>query len=166
MELNIVLCEPEIPPNTGNVSRTCAAIGARLHLIHPLGFALNEATVRRAGLDYWQHLDLSEYSSIGEFFEQAAPPETVWYLSTKAERSYTSVAFESPCWLMFGKETKGLPESLIGAHPERCLRIPMLPQIRSLNLSNTAAVLAYEVMRQWGFPGLESQGNFPHNHTI
>ena len=166
MQLNIVLCEPEIPPNTGNISRTCAALGARLHLIHPLGFVLNEATVRRAGLDYWQHLDLTEYASLDEFFTQAVPPEQVWFLSTKAEQSYDEVSFESPCWLMFGKETKGLPEALLCRYPDRCIRIPMLPQIRSLNLSNAAAILAYEVMRQNHFDGLEKHGQFPENHHL
>ncbi len=165
MDLNIILCEPEIPPNTGNIARTCAALGAHLHLIHPLGFILNESTVRRAGLDYWQHLHLSEHPSLPDFFRAVTAPDQVWYLSTKAGYSYDEVDFKSPCFLMFGKETQGLPEDLLQQYPERCIRIPVLPHIRSLNLSNAVAIMAYEVMRQKGFPGLARQGRFGENQN-
>ena len=159
MRLHIVLCEPEIPPNTGNISRTCAALGASLHLIHPLGFSADDATAKRAGLDYWQYLDLHHHQSLEAFFAAGFDPKKIWYLSTKSTQNYCDVQYEDPCVLMFGKETAGLPEWLLADNPERCLRIPMLTGIRSLNLSNAAAILAYEVMRQSGFSGLEQRGS-------
>ena len=156
--LNIVLCEPEIPQNTGNISRTCAALGASLHLIHPLGFSVDDAATRRAGLDYWQHLDLHHHASLQGFFDSGIDPAQMWYLSTKAGINYVDATFTDPCYLMFGKETAGLPDSLLEQNPERCLRIPMREGIRSLNLSNAVAILAYEVMRQKNFPGLSAVG--------
>lgn len=164
MQLDVILCQPEIPPNTGNISRTCAALGASLHLIHPLGFKADDASARRAGLDYWQHLDLHHHQSLEAFFAAGFDPRSIWYLSTKAGRSYAEVEFGSPCRLMFGRETAGLPDWLLQAHPERCLRIPMRPGIRSLNLSNAAAILAYEAMRQHGFPGLSADGSAYFKH--
>lgn len=159
MKLNIILCEPEIPQNTGNISRTCAALGASLHLIHPLGFSVDDASARRAGLDYWQYLDLHQYDSLPVFFESGYDPACMWYLSTKAGINYAEARFNDPCYVMFGKETAGLPNSLLEQHPKRCLRIPMLEGIRSLNLSNAVAIIAYEVMRQNNFTGLSSAGN-------
>ena len=170
MALEIVLVEPEIPQNTGNIARTCAAVGARLHLVEPLGFSIDERSVRRAGLDYWADLDLvvwpglepllaalygpAEPGGVGQ--EQAAG---LYYATTKAGRIYSDVPYAARTILFFGKETRGLPESLLRAHPERCLRIPMRPGCRSLNLSNAVAIMAYEVLRQQGFPGLQQTGS-------
>lgn len=151
--LNIVLVEPEIPMNTGNIARTCAATGSALHLIHPLGFDISEKAVRRAGLDYWPLVDVREYGGIEEFFSQKAPEE-LWLLTTKAGRSYAEAEYTDGCWLMFGKETAGLPARLRERFPERCVRIPMIEGARSLNLANSVAVVAYEALRQMNFPGL------------
>lgn len=156
--LNIVLVEPEIPQNTGNISRTCAATGTRLHIVKPMGFTIDDKKLKRAGLDYWHLLDITYYENLAEFFEKNAGP--FFYFTTKGKQVYADVAYPDGAYLMFGKETKGLPESLLAAHPERCVRLPMLNDdaARSLNLSNTVAVGVYEVLRQWGFPALRRMG--------
>lgn len=150
--INIVLVEPEIPANTGNISRTCAVTGARLHLVKPLGFDISEPAVKRAGLDYWDKLDLTVYENIDEFFAKN-PDGEYWLLTSKAQRSYADVTYGKDCYLLFGKETKGLSEELRTRYAERCLRIPMRPGVRCLNLSNAAAVVCYEALRQQGFEG-------------
>lgn len=155
--LNIVLVEPEIPQNTGNIARTCAATRSRLHLVKPLGFEISEKAVRRAGLDYWHMVDLHVYDDLDSFFA-ANPSPDLWLATTKAPRDYTRAAFRDGCWLMFGKETAGLPEDLRQRWYERCIRIPMRPDARSLNLANSVAVLTYEALRQLGFPGLSGTG--------
>ena len=155
--LNIVLVEPEIPQNTGNIARTCAATRSRLHLVKPLGFEISEKAVRRAGLDYWHMVDLHVYDDLDSFFA-ANPSPDLWLATTKAPRDYTRAAFRDGCWLMFGKETAGLPEDLRQRWYERCIRIPMRPDARSLNLANSVAVLAYEALRQLNFPGLSGTG--------
>lgn len=148
--LNVVLVEPEIPQNTGNISRTCACTDTRLHLIRPYGFELSDRTVKRAGLDYWDKLDLREYDSCEQFFRQNEGG-VFFYLSTKAKRSYTDVRFPDNCFLLFGKETKGLPEEMVRNHPDTALRIPMGKHLRSLNLSNSVAIVLYEALRQHNF---------------
>ena len=155
--LNIVLVEPEIPQNCGNIARTCAATGSRLHLVRPLGFDISEKAVRRAGLDYWHMVEVLEYEDLQDFFRKNEVRQ-MWCLSTKAPRSYTEAEFQDGCYLFFGKETKGLPESFLASHYEQCLRIPMRPEARSLNLSNTVAVCVYEALRQNHFPGLLGTG--------
>ncbi len=156
---HIVLVEPEIPQNTGNVARTCAATGCHLHLIEPLGFSIDDRQLKRAGLDYWHLLEVSLYPCLDAFF--ARNPGRYHYLSTKAPRAYTDASFGDGDYLLFGKETKGLPESLLAVHPERCLRIPMRDGARSLNLSNSVAVTVFEALRQTGFSGLQEAGRFP-----
>ena len=155
--LNIVLVEPEIPQNCGNIARTCAATGARLHLIHPLGFEISEKAVRRAGLDYWHLVDVREYASLEDFF-QSNQVRQMWCLSTKAPRDYTQAVFQEDCYLFFGKETKGLPEDFLAEHYDSCIRLPMRPQARSLNLSNAVAITVYEALRQLEFPNLQTYG--------
>ena len=155
--LNIVLVEPEIPQNCGNIARTCAATGARLHLIRPLGFDISEKAVRRAGLDYWHMVEVLEYEDLQDFFRKNEVRQ-MWCLSTKAPRSYTEAGFQDGCYLFFGKETKGLPESFLASHYEQCLRIPMRPEARSLNLSNAVAITVYEALRQLSFPSLQDFG--------
>ncbi len=159
MRLNIVLVEPEIPANTGNISRTCSVIGAALHLVHPLGFDISEKAVKRAGLDYWDELELYEYQSFAEVKEKY-PDGAFFYCTTKAKNTYASADFckDSDIFLVFGKETKGLPESLLRANLDRCIRIPMKANKRSLNLSNSAAIIAYEVLRQNKFENLQEEG--------
>ncbi len=153
MKLNIVLHEPEIPQNTGNIARTCAATGAALHLIRPLGFRIDDAKLKRAGLDYWHSLDIFYYDGFDEFF--AAHPDAQFYcFSTKAPRPYTAVRYPDDCYLIFGKETRGLPEDFLRENYDRCVRIPMRDGLRSLNLSNSAAIAVYEVLRQHEFDGL------------
>jgi len=152
--LNIVLLEPEIPPNTGNIARTCAATGTRLHLIEPLGFELSDRTLKRAGLDYWQQLDWTVYRDLEDFRAQN-PQARPWMLSTKGRVSHAEARFEDGDYLMFGRETKGLPAALLDTDSRRVLRIPMLPDTRSLNLSNSAAVVLFEALRQLDFPGLK-----------
>ena len=151
--LNIVLVEPEIPANTGNIARTCAATRSRLHLIKPLGFDISEKAVRRAGLDYWHMVDISVYENTQEFFEKN-PSGEYWLATTKAKKSYTDAHFSAGCYLLFGKETAGLSEELRSRFPEQCIRLPMRYDARSLNLSNSVAVICYEALRQIGFPGL------------
>ena len=155
--LNIVLVEPEIPQNCGNIARTCAATGCRLHLIRPLGFDISEKAVRRAGLDYWSAVEVIDYENLDDFFSKNQVRQ-MWCLSTKAPRCYTEAAFEEGCYLFFGKETKGLPEDFLDAHYDECIRIPMLPDTRSLNLSNAVAITVYEALRQLSFPGLQDYG--------
>ena len=157
--VNIVLVEPEIPMNTGNIARTCAATRSRLHLVEPLGFDVSDRAVKRAGLDYWPMVDLTVYPGLDALF--AAHPEAaedLWLATTKAPRDYTRAEFRDGCWLFFGKETAGLPEWFRMAHYDRCIRIPLRPDARSLNLANSAAILAYEALRQQGFPDLSGEG--------
>ena len=155
--LNIVLVEPEIPQNTGNIARTCAATRSRLHLVRPLGFDISDRAVKRAGLDYWHMVDLHVYDSLDHFFTLNPRPD-LWLATTKAPRDYTQARFRPGCWLMFGKETAGLPEDLRTSRYDRCIRIPMREDARSLNLANSVAVLTYEALRQQGFPGLSGAG--------
>lgn len=155
-ELNIVLVEPEIPQNTGNIARTCAATGARLHLVGPLGFRIDDRSLKRAGLDYWQYLDITLYAGLGDFFAKNDGP--FFYFSTKGKRVYTEIAYPGRCFLVFGRETAGLPEELLVKNPETTVRLPMIDPCRSLNLSNSVAVGVYETLRQWGFPKLRERG--------
>lgn len=155
--LHVVLVEPEIPANTGNIARTCAATGAVLHLIRPLGFDVSEKAVRRAGLDYWHLVDVRVYEDLADFFSKN-DVQQMWCLSTKAPRSYTEARFHDGCYLFFGKETRGLPEEFLNRHAESCLRIPMQPDARSLNLSNSVAIAVYEALRQLDFSGLQEFG--------
>lgn len=155
--LNIVLVEPEIPQNCGNIARTCAATGSRLHLIRPLGFDISEKAVKRAGLDYWHLVEVFDYDSLEDFFARNDVTE-MWCLSTKAPRSYVQAQFHDGCYLFFGKETRGLPEDFLEAHREHTLRIPMRQEARSLNLSNSVAITVYEALRQIEFPGLLDWG--------
>ena len=155
--LNVVLVEPEIPQNCGNIARTCAATGCRLHLIRPLGFDISEKAVRRAGLDYWKDVDVLDYENLDDFFAKNDVKQ-MWCLSTKAPRGYTDAAFADNCYLFFGKETKGLPEDFLEKHYAECIRIPMRPDTRSLNLSNAVAITVYEALRQLSFPGLQDFG--------
>ena len=155
--LNIVLVEPEIPQNCGNIARTCAAIGCRLHLIRPLGFDISEKAVKRAGLDYWNLVEVIDYENLEDFFHRNKVAE-MWCLSTKAPRAYTEARYADECYLFFGKETKGLPEDFLEAHRESCVRIPMRQEARSLNLSNAVAITVFEALRQLDFPGLQDYG--------
>lgn len=156
--LNVVLVEPEIPQNTGNVARTCALTGARLHLVEPLGFRIDDRRLKRAGLDYWHLLDITVYKSLSDFFTRNTG--NFYYFSTKARKTHSEVAYPDGCYLVFGKETAGLPESLLHDNPGTCVRIPMLdnPDARSLNLSNSVAIGVYEALRQWNYPGLLREG--------
>lgn len=155
--INLVLVEPEIPMNTGNIARTCAATGARLHLVKPLGFDISDRAVKRAGLDYWHLVDISVYEDIDEFFEKNSDAD-IWLATTKAPRAYSEAVFNDGCYILFGKETAGLPLWLREKYRDRCIRLPMREEARSLNLANTAAVLCYEALRQIGFPGLTGFG--------
>lgn len=156
-ELNIVLVEPEIPQNTGNIARTCAATGARLHIVKPMGFTPTDKHLKRAGLDYWYLLDITYYEDLNDFFEKNKGGN-FYYFSTKAPRKYTDIEYPDKCFIVFGKETKELPEKLLFDNPETTVRIPMIDEARSLNLSNSAAIAAYEVLRQWDFPELLNNG--------
>ena len=155
--LNIVLVEPEIPQNCGNIARTCAATGCNLHLIRPLGFDISEKAVKRAGLDYWNLVNVRDYENLADFFAKNDVRQ-MWCLSTKAPRCYTEATFEDGCYLFFGKETKGLPEDFLNDHFENCVRIPMRSEARSLNLSNAVAITVYEALRQLSYPGLLDHG--------
>ena len=155
--LNIVLVCPESHQNTGNIARTCAATGSRLHLVRPLGFEITDKALRRAGLDYWYLLDVKIYDSLEDFMARHGQ-DRLWMLSTKAPRSYTEAEFRDGDYLLFGPESKGLPEPFLEAHRDRCLKIPMVPDARSLNLSNAAAVTVYEALRQLDFPGMRMFG--------
>lgn len=155
--MNIVLLEPEIAGNTGNIGRTCCATGTSLHLIEPLGFRLNDKEIRRAGMDYWEKLDLHRYCDYEDFMEQKGPGR-IWYATTKAHRMYTQVEFAPEDYIMFGPESAGIPEEILAKNERSCIRIPMGYDIRSLNLSNSAAIILYEALRQQGFAGLEEKG--------
>jgi tRNA (cytidine/uridine-2'-O-)-methyltransferase len=157
LALHIALVEPEIPQNTGNIARTCAATGTGLHLIEPLGFSIEDRYLKRAGLDYWNEVLISCHKSLSDLREKYSG-YTFFYATTKAEKSYTDVIYPENCFLVFGKETAGLPESLLEANRDYCIRIPMREGIRSLNLSNSAAVILYEVLRQQGFRNLSTKG--------
>ena len=156
--LHIVLLEPQIPQNTGNIARTCAVTGASLHMIRPLGFEIDDKKMKRAGLDYWDKLDVRFYDGIEDFFEKNKAA-AVWYFTTKARNRHPDVSYSGDVYLMFGREDKGLPEELLVEHPDTSVRIPMLPTLRSLNLSNSVAIAAYEVLRQWDFDGLLDEGS-------
>ncbi|MDE6984562.1 MAG: tRNA (cytidine(34)-2'-O)-methyltransferase, partial [Lachnospiraceae bacterium] len=163
--MNIVLHQPEIPANTGNIGRTCAATGTVLHLIEPLGFRLTGKELRRAGMDYWEHLDVRRYMNFEEFVERSLaqnPGAKLWMATTKAKKVYTQAAFGKDDFIMFGKESAGIPEELLAGSEETCIRIPMLDQIRSLNLSNSVSIVLYEALRQQGFSGLQTQGALHH----
>ena len=155
-QLNLVLVEPEIPQNTGNVARTCSATGARLHLVEPMGFRVDDAKLKRAGLDYWHMLDITYYPNLSAFFQQNVGP--FFYFTTKAPCVYTEIAYPTQVYLVFGKETAGLPEDLLRENLDHTVRLPMLENARSLNLSNSVAVGAFEVLRQWGWPGMMREG--------
>ena len=162
-ELNIVLVEPEIPQNTGNIARTCAATGARLHLVRPMGFEVDDKKLKRAGLDYWYLLDITYYENLQDFFEKNKDGE-FFFFSTKARKRHTDVSYPDKAYLVFGKETRGLPEWLLLENKESCVRIPMLFEARSLNLSNSVAIAVYETLRQWDYPELLTKGEL-HRHS-
>ena len=164
MQINVVMVEPEIPQNTGNVARTCAATGARLHLVGPMGFRVDDKNLKRAGLDYWQYLDITYYESLEEFIEKNKEKGQFFYYTTKALHTHSDATYPDNCFLLFGKETKGLPEELLLRHPDDCVRIPMQGEIRSLNLSNSVAIAVYEVLRQWNYPELQNFGQL-HNYV-
>ena len=155
--LNIVLVEPQIPQNTGNISRTCAVTGAHLHLVRPLGFEVSDKHLKRAGLDYWDKLDITYYDGLDDFFEKN-PEGNFYYFTTKGRKVHSDVEYPDNAYLVFGREDKGLPEELLYNNPERCVRIPMRNELRSLNLSNSAAIAVYEVLRQWDYPDLSREG--------
>ena len=156
-EINIVLVEPEIPQNTGNIARTCAATGARLHIVKPMGFTIDDKKLKRAGLDYWYLLDLTYYENLDDFFEKNKDG-SFFFFTTKARQTHSDVKYPDKSYLIFGKETKGLPEELLLKHPDECVRIPMIDDARSLNLSNSVAIIAYEAMRQNEFSHLKNTG--------
>ena len=156
--LNIVLLEPEIPANTGNIGRTCVAAGARLHLIEPLGFSLSEKALKRAGMDYWKSLDVTTYIDYQDFLDRN-PGAKIYMATTKARKVYTEAAYEPDCYVMFGKESAGIPEEILVENKENCVRIPMTGGIRSLNLGNSAAIILYEALRQNGFKGMKMEGD-------
>lgn len=155
--LNIVLVEPQIPQNTGNISRTCAVTGARLHLVRPFGFEITDKHLKRAGLDYWNELDITYYDSIADFFAKN-PDGKFFYFTTKGRHIHSDMTYPDNCYLVFGREDAGLPEELLHDNPDSCLRIPMRPKLRSLNLSNSVAIAAYEVLRKWDYPELATEG--------
>ena len=160
--MNIILLEPEIPANTGNIGRTCVATGTRLHLIEPMGFRLNEKQIKRAGLDYWKDLDLIVYDNLEDFLVRNNYPK-IYMATTKAVKAYTDVSYEPDCYIMLGKESAGIPEELLLSNKENCIRIPMIGDIRSLNLGNSAAIILYEALRQNSFAGMNTIGSL-HNH--
>lgn len=159
MSLNIVLVEPEIPQNTGNIARTCAALGATLHLVHPLGFDISEKAVKRAGLDYWDKLNIIEYENLSEF-KKKTEGKNIYLLSTKSQKSYTDIEYAEDAYIVFGPETRGLPEDYILENFDMAVRIPMREGIRSLNLSNSVAIVAYEIERQWNFNNLQEYSTY------
>ena len=163
MAYHIILYEPEIPANTGNIGRTCAATNTKLHLIEPLGFRLNEKEIRRAGMDYWKDVDVTRYLNWKDFLEKN-PNAKIYMATTKARQIYTEVSYEPDCYFMFGKESGGIPEEILVQYPDNCVRIPMVGETRSLNLSNSAAILLYEALRQEGFLGMKKTGNLHHLH--
>ena len=160
--MNIVLFEPEIPANTGNIGRTCVATGTRLHLIRPLGFRLDEKSLKRAGMDYWKDLDVTTYVNFDEFLEKN-PGAKLYMATTKAKHVYTEVAYEPDCYIMFGKESAGIPEEILVDNEDTCIRIPMIGDIRSLNLSNSVAIVLYEALRQHNFSHMNCEG---HLHRL
>lgn len=157
MKLNIVLVEPQIPQNTGNIARTCAVTGARLHIVKPMGFQIDNKRLKRAGLDYWHFLDISYYDDIEDFLSKTNGK--CFFFTTKALNRYTDVKYPDECYIIFGREDAGLPEELLFRNKENCVRIPMMPTLRSLNLSNSVAIAAYEILRQWDFPELQNSGS-------
>ncbi len=165
IELNVVLTEPRIPQNTGNIARTCALTGARLHIVKPMGFEVTDRQLKRAGLDYWHLLDLTYYDGLDDFFSRSSDGE-FYYFTTKALNSYCDVSYPDKAYLIFGREDQGLPEPLLYRNKERCVRIPMLNNqaARSLNLSNSVAIGVYEALRQWGFPELKNKGSLTSFH--
>lgn len=166
MKLNIVMCEPEIPQNTGNIARTCAATGAKLHLVEPLGFEITDKTLKRAGLDYWDKLEIENHKSFGEFLEKYKPEENnMFFVTTKGQACYSDVNYSNldEVFLLFGKETKGLPEDILQKYLDKTIRIPMRENLRSLNLSNSVAIVAYDVERQCNFSNLQEISNYFDN---
>ena len=163
--MNIVLLEPEIPSNTGNIARTCVCTNSKLHLIRPLGFSLSEKQLKRAGMDYWDQLDLTVYDCIDDFFK-AHGDQRIFYASTKAHQVYTDVRYQADDFIMFGKESAGIPEEILMHHPKECIRIPMGSSLRSLNLANSVAVILYEALRQQAFEGLQLTGELHRNTYI
>ena len=162
-KLNIVLHEPEIPANTGNIGRTCVATGTRLHLIEPLGFKLNEKALKRAGMDYWSQLDVERYVNYEDFL-QRNPGAKIYMATTKAKKIYSEASYEPDCYIMFGKESAGIPEEILVEHPEECGRIPMIGETRSLNLSNSVAIVLYEALRQNQFDHMKLEGDLHRLH--
>ena len=162
-ELNIVLYEPEIPANTGNIGRTCVATGTKLHLIEPLGFRLDEKALKRAGMDYWKNLDVTTYVNWDDFCEKN-PNAKIYMATTKGRHVYSDVSYEPDCFIMFGKESAGIPEEILVEHKEDCVRIPMVGDIRSLNLGNSVAIVLYEALRQNGFAGMNLEGHLHELH--
>jgi tRNA (cytidine/uridine-2'-O-)-methyltransferase len=163
MKLNVVLVEPEIPQNTGNIARTCAALGAKLHLVYPLGFSISEKQVKRAGLDYWDKLDIEEHTSFSKFLDKYKPEENnMFFVTTKGKHVYSDVDYSNmeEIFILFGKETKGLPEDTLKKYLDKTIRIPMRPTLRSLNLSNSVAIVAYDIYRQCNFFGLEEISSY------
>ena len=158
MELNIVLVEPQIPQNTGNIARTCAVTGARLHIVKPMGFQADDKKLKHAGLDYWHYLDITYYDGLDDFFNKNSGGE-FFYFTTKGRNTYCDVQYGDKAYIVFGREDKGLPEELLFKNKQHCVRIPMANEMRSLNLSNSVAIGAYEVLRQWGFPELQNYGS-------
>jgi tRNA (cytidine/uridine-2'-O-)-methyltransferase len=155
--MNIVLFQPEIPANTGNIGRTCVATGTKLHLIEPLGFQLNKKAIQRAGMDYWEHLDVTRYVNFDEFLMKN-PDSRIYMATTKAKHTYTEVSYKENDYIMFGKESAGIPEEILIDYPKTCIRIPMMDTIRSLNLSNSVSIVLYEALRQQNFGGMQTQG--------
>lgn len=160
--LNLVLVEPQIPQNTGNIARTCAVTGARLHIIRPMGFSIDDKKLKRAGLDYWHALDITYYDNLADFYDKNHGP--CYYFTSKGQHIYSDIPYPDNCYLFFGREDAGLPEELLFAHPEESVRVPMVGDSRCLNLSNTVALAAYEVLRQWGFPGMNVKGELTRYH--
>jgi len=162
-KLNIVLYEPEIPANTGNIGRTCVATGTKLHLIEPLGFSLSEKALKRAGMDYWSQLDVERYVNYEDFL-QRNPGARIYMATTKAKKIYSEASYEPDCYIMFGKESAGIPEEILVEHPEECVRIPMIGETRSLNLSNSVAIVLYEALRQNQFDHMKLEGDLHRLH--
>ncbi len=163
MKLNIVLVEPEIPQNTGNIARTCAAIGAKLHLVYPLGFSISEREVKRAGLDYWDKLEIEEHTSFNKFLDKYKPEENnMFFVTTKGKKVYSNIDYSEmdEIFVLFGKETKGLPEDILKKYLDKTIRIPMRPNLRSLNLSNSVAIVAYDIFRQNNFYGMDEISSY------
>ena len=162
-KLNVVLYEPEIPANTGNIGRTCVATGTKLHLIEPLGFSLSEKALKRAGMDYWSQLDVERYVNYEDFL-QRNPGAKIYMATTKAKKIYSEASYEPDCYIMFGKESAGIPEEILVEHPEECVRIPMIGETRSLNLSNSVAIVLYEALRQNQFDHMKLEGDLHRLH--